>query len=202
MKSTRDKVLQTLASHPKSNIVEIAKSVGINAISVRHHLTSLQAAGLIQAEEERHGVGRPRLIYSLTENGMESFPTKYYQLINILIQQIKNTLPEQTVNDLFKNMGANFAKAYKDKIAVMSFEERLDFLEKIMAREGYELKWSKSGDHYVINELSCPFYQIGKEHPQICLFDKILIANILDISEDKIEHLRNEESFCKFIITR
>lgn len=202
MKSTREKVLQTLASSPKSTIVDIAESVGINAISVRHHLTSLQAAGLVQAEEERHGVGRPRLIYSLTENGMENFPTRYYQLTNILIKQIKDTLPIDKVEEIFKKMGENFSAPYKDTINTMSFEERLDFLEKIMRGEGYELEWDKQGDVYIINEISCPFYQIGKEHPQICLFDKTLIANILDIPEEHIKHMRNEQSFCKFTIRK
>ena len=75
MKSTREKVLQTLASSPKATIIDIAKEVGINAISVRHHLTSLQIDGLVASEEERHGVGRPRLVYSLTESGIEKFPT-------------------------------------------------------------------------------------------------------------------------------
>jgi DeoR family suf operon transcriptional repressor len=200
MKSTREKVLQTLASHPKSTIMEIANVVGINAISVRHHLTSLQAAGLIQAAEERHGVGRPRLIYSLTDDGLENFPTRYYQLTNLLIQQMKEALPEETVNSIFKRMGEKFSNKYKEKLVAMSLEEKLDFLEKLMKNEGYELEWKKINDGYLINEISCPFYQIGKEHPQICLFDMTLIAGILGIPPEIIEHSRNEESFCKFRI--
>ena len=200
MKSTREKVLQTVASHPKSTIMEIAIAVGINAISVRHHLTSLQVAGLIQAAEERHGVGRPRLIYSLTDDGLENFPTRYYQLTNLLIQQMKEALPEETVNSIFKRMGENFANEYKEKLVAMSLEEKLDFLEKHMKNEGYELEWKKINDGYLINEISCPFYQIGKEHPQICLFDMTLIAGILGIPPEIIEHSRNEESFCKFRI--
>ena len=67
MKSTKDKILQTLLRKPKITINELAEAVGINPISVRHHLTNLQMEGLIAADEERHGVGRPRLVYSLTE---------------------------------------------------------------------------------------------------------------------------------------
>jgi len=89
MKSTREKVLQTLITNPQSTIVDIAKSVGINAISVRHHITSLQADGLVNAEEERHGVGRPRLVYSLSESGQENFPKRYLRLTNHLLEQMK-----------------------------------------------------------------------------------------------------------------
>ena len=73
MKSTKDKILQTLLRKPKITINDLAEAVGINPISVRHHLTNLQMEGLIAAEEERHGVGRPRLVYSLTEDGMGWF---------------------------------------------------------------------------------------------------------------------------------
>src|SRR4030042_553674 len=128
MKSTREKVLQTLISNPRSTILEIAKDVGINAISVRHHLTSLQAASLVSAEE------------------------------------------------------------YKPAFETLKFEEKLALLKTVMAKEGYELTLSKSGDKYQLNEVSCPFYQIGREHPEICLFDKTLIAKLLSIPEEQIEH--------------
>ena len=101
MKSTREKVLQTLVSNPRSTILEIASEVGINAISVRHHLTSLQAASLVSAEEERHGVGRPRLVYFLTDRGMEKFPTRYYRLTNNLLTEMKASMPETDVEEYF-----------------------------------------------------------------------------------------------------
>ena len=42
MKSTRDRILQSLLRKPRSTINELAEAVGINPISVRHHLTNLQ----------------------------------------------------------------------------------------------------------------------------------------------------------------
>jgi len=193
-------VLQTLASNPKSTIVDIAESVGINAISVRHHLTSLQASSLVQAEEERHGVGRPRLVYSLTEKGMEKFPSRYYQLTNNLIAQMKETLPDVKVKEIFKEMAENLAEDYHSVLIPLAFEDKLNRFKKIMSQEGYDLEWEKSEEGYRINEISCPFYHIGKEHPEICLFDKVFIANLLDVPEEKIQHIRNEENMCSFII--
>ncbi len=200
MKSTRDKVLQTLASNPRSTIMEIADSVGINAISVRHHLTSLQASSLVLAEEERHGVGRPRLVYYLTEKGMEKFPTRYFRLTNNLLSQIKESLPEEEIKGIFRKMADHISEEYQPVLKNLSIEERLDLLKDVMAQEGYDLSWEKSGEDYSINEITCPFYQIGKEHPEVCLFDKTLVANMLSIPESKVKHIRKAENHCAFVI--
>ena len=47
MNSTRDRILQTLLRQPRTTINELAEAVGINPISVRHHLTNLQVEGLV-----------------------------------------------------------------------------------------------------------------------------------------------------------
>ncbi|NOQ40585.1 MAG: winged helix-turn-helix transcriptional regulator, partial [Anaerolineales bacterium] len=72
--NTRNRVLRTLLLNQRRTVNDLAEAVDINPISVRHHITKLEAEGLIQSEEERHGVGRPRLVYSLTNKGMEQFP--------------------------------------------------------------------------------------------------------------------------------
>ncbi len=103
MKSTRDRILQTLHRQPKRTINELAEAVSINPISVRHHLTNLQMEGLVAADEERHGVGRPRLVYFLTEVGQENFPTRYLRLTTRLLAQMKETMPEPVVRNLVQS---------------------------------------------------------------------------------------------------
>jgi DeoR family transcriptional regulator, suf operon transcriptional repressor len=65
MTGTRDLVLRTLLTQPRRTVNELADKVGISPISIRHHIANLEAEGLISSEEERHGVGRPRQVFSL-----------------------------------------------------------------------------------------------------------------------------------------
>jgi len=51
MKSTSERILLNLLNRPRSSINEMAGVVGINAISVRHHLTSLEAEDLVSSDE-------------------------------------------------------------------------------------------------------------------------------------------------------
>lgn len=200
MKTTREKVLTTIKLHPKSTIIEIADQVDINGISVRHHLTNLQAEGLIMAEEERHGVGRPRLVYSLTDRGMENFPSRYFHLVNSLMDQIKETLPEKDINSIFHNMAEKLTSDYEPMLAKMSVEERLELLKTILNNEGFDVEWEKQGKECYIKEISCPYFKIGDNHPEVCLFDKSIISNILDVPMDKISHQDREEDLCTYTI--
>ncbi len=200
MKSTRERILQSLLSHPRSTINDLAVAVGINAISVRHHLTSLQAEGLVTDEEERHGVGRPRLVYSLTEKGLERFPTKYLRLTTRLLDEMKETLPPQVVNTLFAKMASDLANGYAIHAQELKFEERLDLVKQLLAEEGFTVEWEKQGDQYAINEITCPYYHVGQSHPEVCTVDQTLISTILEVPAEKIRCILLGDAHCTYMI--
>ncbi len=200
MKSTKDKILQSLLRKPKIAINEIAEAVGINAISVRHHLTNLQMEGLISAEEVRHGVGRPRLVYSLTEDGMERFPTKYLRLTTRLLAQMKESLPAPAVSQLFSQVAEDMANEYAEQIKGLSMEERLDFVKGMLAQEGFTVEWEKKGKEYQIHEISCPYYQIGVAHPEVCTVDQTLISKMLALPAQKVQCILDGSAHCTYVV--
>ena len=200
MKSTKDKILQTLLGHPKFTINDIAESVGINPISVRHHLTNLQMEGLIAAEEERHGVGRPRLVYSLTEDGMERFPTKYLRLTTRLLTQMKESMPALAVAKMFSQIAEEMANEYSEQMKGLSMEERLDFVKEMLAQEGFTVEWEKKDGDYQIHEISCPYYQIGIAHPEVCTVDQTLISKMLALPASKVQCILDGSAHCTYVV--
>lgn len=200
MKSTKDRILQTLLRKSRITINEIAEAVGINAISVRHHLSNLEKEGLIASEEERHGVGRPRLVYSLTEDGMERFPTKYLRLTTRLLTQMKETMPAPVVAKLFNQIAEDLANEYSSQIKDMNMEERLEFVKEMLAQEGFTVEWEKKGGEYQIHEISCPYYQIGIAHPEVCTVDQTLISKMLAVPANKVQCILNGGSHCTYVV--
>jgi predicted ArsR family transcriptional regulator len=200
MKSTRERILTTLASQPRSTINELAAAVGINAISVRHHLTSLEAERLVTADEERHGVGRPRLVYFLTEKGLERFPTRYLRLTNLLLDQMKESLPSNTVTGIFTQMASDMADSAMQKARFLTTEGKLDLVKDLLAQEGFQVEWEKLGDQYQIHEITCPYYHIGQSHPEVCSVDQTVISKILSIPAEKIKCVLSGDAHCTYII--
>jgi predicted ArsR family transcriptional regulator len=200
MTSTRERILQTLLDHPQSSINELADAVKINSISVRHHLSSLQAEGLVQGEEERHGVGRPRLIYSLSQKGIERFPTRYFELTSRLLDQMKESLPPKVINGFFTDIADKLALDYKDQTKDMNIEQKLDFIKNLLQKQGFAVGWEQKDSHYYIHETGCPYYHVGQNHPEVCMVDSTLISKVLDIPAEKIKCVLVGDSHCVYSI--
>lgn len=200
MKSTRERIMQTLLANPRSTIIDLARVVGINAISVRHHLSSLQAESLVSAEEERHGVGRPRLVYSLTEQGLERFPTRYFRLTNRLLDQLKDTLPAPAVEKIFTAMAESLAKEHSAGLEDMNTEQRLNLIKELLASEGFQVEWHTDEENIHIRETTCPYFHVGQEHPEVCAVDQTLISSVLQVPAEKVQCVLKGDTSCAYII--
>lgn len=200
MRSTKDKILLFLLKNPKSPIIDLANAVTINAISVRHHLNNLLAEGLVIFEEERHGVGRPRLVYSLSDEGLERFPSRYYRLTNRILERFKDSLSPDLLNTLFAEIAKDIAASHRQTIKNLSLEDRLNFVQDLLDEEGFNVEWEKKEDHYLIHEISCPYFQVAQTHPEVCTLDQTLITEILDIPVNKMKCILRGDQRCSFII--
>jgi predicted ArsR family transcriptional regulator len=200
MKSTRDRILQTMLRHPRSTINELAEAVGINPISVRHHLTNLQVERLVAAEEERHGVGRPRLVYFLTEDGLEKFPTRYMRLTTRILTQMKDKFPQPMVSEMFKEVATIMASEHSAELKGLNVEERLDVMKDLLAEEGFQVEWEKKGAEYLIHEITCPYLQVGHSHPEVCIVDQTLISKMLAVPANKIQCILSGATHCTYVV--
>ena len=202
MTSTRENVLRTLLTRQRCTINELADAVGINPISVRHHVTKLEAEGFVTSEEERHGVGRPRRVYFLTEDGMEQFPTRYLRLTVRLLQQLKETLPEPMVDKLFTQVANDLVEDYTSdlKLDGIPMEERLDIVQDLLGGEGFTMEWDLQEDGYHIREVNCPYYHVGMNHPEVCVVDQTLISSMLNVPVEKVKCILDGDSFCTYVV--
>ncbi|HNB53016.1 MAG TPA: winged helix-turn-helix transcriptional regulator [Anaerolineales bacterium] len=202
MTSTKDKIIQVILKHQKITINDLADIVGINPISVRHHILKLEGEGVVDSAEERHGVGRPRRVYFLTESGQEQFPTRYLRLTNRLLERVKETFPQEMVEQLFSQMGEDMAEdiVSTQDVENLSIEDRLDLLQDLLRDEGFQVEWEKTTESYQIRELNCPYYHVGQNHPEVCEVDQTLISKMLAVPATKIQCLLNGDSYCTYVV--
>ncbi len=199
-KNTRERVLQTLLARERCTINELAEAVDINPISVRHHISRLEADGLVTSDEERHGVGRPRRMYFLTEKGREHFPTRYIRLTLRLLEQLKETMPPSVIDRLFTQIAQDMLSDYRSEAEGLSIEARLTLVKQLLTSEGFNVEVEKQGDTYLIRESNCPYYHVGQNHPEVCSLDQTLISTILEVPAQKIECMLHGDAHCTYRI--
>lgn len=202
--NTRSKVLRTLLLNQERTVNELAESVGINPISVRHHVNKLEAEGLIQSEEERHGVGRPRLVYSLTNKGMEQFPQRYLQLTLRLLEQLKSNLPEDVLGNIFREVAEGIAGDFTKHVNLdeLELKERLELLQNALIAEGFMVDLEEDEGNFYIIEASCPYHHVGEDYPEICVVDEELIAHFSNSAPERVECILDGDKQCKYMIKR
>lgn len=202
MASTRDHILQVLRTRPRWTIKELAQEVGINPISVRHHIANLEADNLVASEDERHGVGRPRQVFSLTEAGTEMYPTRYVRLTVRLLEQLKESMPAPMVGKLFAQIAQDMTKdiTLDPQVQNMTIEQRLELVKMVLHKEGFSIEWEQQGAEYHIRGISCPYYHVGQNHPEVCIVDQIFISTILSTPVKKVKCILNGDTHCTYVI--
>jgi predicted ArsR family transcriptional regulator len=202
MGNTRSLVMENLLEKQRCTINDLAQAVKINPISVRHHITRLEAEGLVTSDEERHGVGRPRRIYFLTEKGVEHFPARNIRLTSQLIDQLKASLPIETVDKLFRDMAINLSLGYRSNIKLkgLNLEQRLTLIQEWLTNEGFSVQVEQTKNEVIIRETSCPYIHVGRLHKEVCTFDKALISEVLAASPERTSCLLDGDSCCTYVV--
>ncbi|MGD2057913.1 MAG: ArsR family transcriptional regulator [Anaerolineales bacterium] len=197
---TREIILKTLRTRGSCTVKDLADAAGISPVSVRHHLSSLLADDLIESEEVRHGVGRPRHVFSLTEGGYELFPTRYYRLTNRLLGELKEAFPDSSVEILLSGVAESMAEDYANQLEDLPLDKRLSRLVELLNEEGFNADIERRGDDVILRELSCPYFHIGQSHPEVCMIDQAFIARALALPVERVRCLLDGDAHCAFTI--
>jgi len=198
MNPTRDSIIENLRSHGELTVAELADEIGISPASVRHHLTALQAQGWAHSQEVRQNVGRPHLSYSLTEAAQEHFPARYIRLSDRLLDEMKARLPPETISQIFTDMASGIAASHSRAIVGKSLEEKLPILVDLLGAEGFMAEWDRVGERYRLTQNNCPYFRIGRRHPEVCLIDQTLISEFLSLPVQKGSCLLDGDARCTF----
>ena len=180
---SRWEILNALEHEPKG-INEIADRVGLKAITVRHHLSSLIQAGLVEPLQERKGgVGRPTTLYRITGyNVRVSFPQRDDFLLNqIIVGGLPSILGSEGTKDVLLRVAVNAGFDFLGNIASENGLERwtLDsfrrlYVEGVLGERGTKPEViSHSEDELVFQERNCLFFELAKTNPE-------LVCNALD----------------------
>ncbi len=170
----------------------------MTAISIRHHLNSLLGEGLIKVEVERKSVGRPRHIYTLTQQAQRYFPNNYHVLVGRLLDEMKVTCSPEQIETIINNIAANVTAQYGKPQQGETLEQRLQHLVEILGAEGFMAAIQRIDNGTVLAELNCPYIYIGQRHPEVCKIDHTIMRSVLGVDVQQTACVLNGDRSCTF----
>lgn len=199
-RTTREIILHGIKQSPQSTVEDLAEVADVSPVTVRHHLNALLAEGTIEATSIRRKVGRPYYVYSLSRRGQELFPKRYVQLTSRLLDELKDRLPQEAIEEIFEGVVETVLEDHRGKYEHLGLEDRLDYLTSLLSEEGFLSTWEHTQDGYKLIEYSCPYLSIGSAHTEVCNFDTLLMNSVLQQNVHQESCILHGANICQFNI--
>jgi predicted ArsR family transcriptional regulator len=123
----------------------------------------------VDAHEERGRVGRPTLVYSLTEKADALFPKTYDALASVLLEEVRSSQGNERLHELLHKVADRMAFPYRDRVQGKPLSERVRETGRIMEEQGCLLDVREGeGDEYYIDEYTCPFPKVAQQDRAVC----------------------------------
>ncbi len=202
MQNTRQEILNILKEEKQVTVEDLAGRLSLTPMTIRHHLNVLQAQNLIAASKVRHlhKVGRPRLVYALTEAAEELFPQSYDDLALHLVSEVKDTLGVEETRSIFERIATRIAQEAPPPVEGQSFAGRLEQICNFMNSRGFLFRWEKTEEGYVVSNANCPYRQVALQHDELCLMDGVLLERLLGVRPRRLSSLRDGDPACTALL--
>ncbi len=200
MQATRQEILDELRRRGQATVRDLGEHLRLTATGIRQHLAVLERDGLIAAHEVRGRVGRPALVYRLTDAGDALYPKKYEALANALIEEARGLLGPDALQKLMKRVAARFADGYAPRLEGKSPRERAAEATRIIQERGCLAECTPDGDDVLIKQQSCPFPGVAQRNSAVCALDVEFVRRLAGADARLTTSLLRGDDACTYRI--
>ncbi len=199
MQSTRQQILEYLQRHGRGTVKELGALLGLTSTGIRQHLTVMERDGLVEAREERGRVGRPTLVYSLTEKADGLFPKTYDSLATVLLEELRESEGNERVHGLLQNVARKLAAPHVQRVQAKTLRERVKETASIMEDQGCVADWHEGDDgDFYIDEYTCPFPKIAEVDRAVCALHVEFVRTLTGSDTRLTRSLMRGERACTY----
>jgi predicted ArsR family transcriptional regulator len=198
-----DRLLVLLKTRGPQTASVLGAALGVTGEAARQQLVRLTADGLVSAESESRGVGRPAQVWSLTERGHARFPDAHAELTAQLLRTIRSELGEEALDRLIAARAAEARSAYAAALeGAADLGERVARLAELRTQEGYMAESRADGDGYLLVENHCPICVAATECQGFCRAERDVFEQALGegVSVERTEHIVSGDRRCAYRI--
>jgi predicted ArsR family transcriptional regulator len=178
--------------------------MGASRTGVLQQLRALEAANLVRRETVRHGVGRPRHVYDVTEHAQDLFPNAYDGLATGLLAAIRAVGGEGLVDDIFEARRRMTTERVRERLAERlpadaSVADRARELAVIQDEQGYLAEAVLGSDGVIrIVEHNCAIHHVATGAGAACRAELELFREVLGPDVERETHIAAGDRCCTY----
>ena len=202
MNGKRQQIVEILKRTGSATVEELSESLGINSVTVRHHLDVLQSEGLIAEPliQHRSTAGRPQYKYALSAAANKVFPKNYNGLAGQLLEEIKSRHDAREIKVIFEDMGHRIAAELPAAVTGETTEQRLDRITDFLNQKGYLAHWKNSEEGIMLYTCNCPYNGLVEKHPELCAMDVSLMASLTGAVPQCVCRIADKKESCGYLL--
>lgn len=182
---------------------ELARALAISAEAARQQLNRLAREGLVEAQTERGGVGRPSQRWRLTAVAETRFPDAHAELTVRLIEAVRAELGEAALERLVTAHERRSRATYAAEMAgAAGPAEKIARLAAIRTREGYMAEWDDLDGVFLLTENHCPICAAAQACQGFCRAELELFKEVLgpELEVTRTDHIAAGARRCAYRI--
>ncbi len=184
----------------------IAAALGVSRTGVLQQLHALETAGLVSRQAVKHGVGRPRHVYDVTEAAQDLFPTNYDGLASGLLAAIRAIGGEELIEGVFEERRRITRERVRQRMADRlpagaPLVDRARELAVIQDEQGYLAETLIGSDGVIrLVERNCAIHRVAANHVAACQAELDLFREILGADVERETHIAAGDRCCTYRI--
>ncbi len=211
-RSQRLDILTVLKRQGGMSVKELAAHFRMSYMGIKDHCIALEKEGYLDTWRRPKPVGRPEMLYRLTNRARDLFPGANNPLIAEVLEAVQSTYgPAAPTKILFGIFGQR-TEAYRRKIRFPSVEERAECLSGLRDAEGYmsELTRDESGEEVSdpadgawplrIVEHHSPIEDLLRRYPILARLEREMFERVLNCPVRREEECAPGLYRCTFYI--
>ncbi len=199
--SPKRAVLALLKRTPDASLGEVARALGISKVAVLAHVRTLEADGLVARAYRAGKVGRPQVVFRLTDAATSLFPQNYVEMSRCALQFIEERLGRDAVRELLQRRAAEVAEHHGARVGAGPLAGRVRALAQVRTEGGYmaEVGQRRAGSVEML-EHNCPILALAEAYPEACETERAMFSSMLRARVDVSHRLVAGDPVCRFLV--
>jgi len=201
VQQTRQQILDYLRERREASIRELAEHFSLAATGVRQHVSALESAGLVRSRKQHSRVGRPALLYQLSESGEAGYPKQYHLLAGALLESLADGADDGQLRALLDAVGERLAGSAARELAGSPAAERVEAACDALHTQEIVADWERDGDAFLLHERTCPYPEVAARTTAACTVDVAYISALTGLDATLVECQTRGDGCCTYRLT-